>query len=564
MDLRLKNAPCAYLQLDHRGMVREVNTMLCAYTGYPEEKLVGSPVEVLLDRVNKIIFHSYFLQPLQTESQVEELYLEFSHTDGTRIPVLLSGMSFMENGQRLINTMALRVNRRMAYEKEQQIIREELEKAHEAKDRALEEQRRTMQLLETTLQSMNEGIVVTDENLKITLMNPAAAKYLNLSTEVALAKPLYEVCLFHTISTQEPLGKILERELTGERVYNPEETFVRRSSQGEETFFSLSANPILPRGQVPGGVLLSFKDITRELLQDREIRGFLRMNLDMLCVTDEEGRFYKVNHRFESVLGYDSEELQGRPYLELIHPDDVGATLEKRQALKDGEAVHNYINRYRTKNGEYRYLEWNSEPTGEKFLFSSARDVTEEVLRAKTLENIAIRDRLTGVYNRHYFDHILEDEMRTASRGKQPLSMVLFDLDSFKSVNDRFGHYTGDEVLHLAAELASLMIRESDVLVRFGGEEFAILLPRTGEEGAVALAEIIRRKLETTPHPVAGVVTASFGVAQMAEGESFTRWYQRVDDALYEAKRSGKNCVVASGRKNLEHQEEIPLIHAQS
>lgn len=125
--------------------------------------------------------------------------------------------------------------------------------------------------------------------------------------------------------------------------------------------------------------------------------------------------------------------------------------------------------------------------------------------------------------------------------------MILFDLDHFKAVNDTWGHPVGDEVLVQTAQTVKSVIRGADLLIRFGGEEFLILMPNTMAAGAVAAAEKIRIRLSETSHPSAGVVTASFGVAERAVGEEFADWYKRTDDALYQAKKIGRNCTVCHG-----------------
>lgn len=158
---------------------------------------------------------------------------------------------------------------------------------------------------------------------------------------------------------------------------------------------------------------------------------------------------------------------------------------------------------------------------------------------------IAMTDRLTGLSNRQLLDREIGGLMGLADRYQEPISMIIFDLDHFKTVNDKWGHPVGDEVLKRTARLASEQVRKSDLLIRFGGEEFLIVLPRTGVTAAVITAEKIRTVLENAPHPTAGIVTASFGVAERNRVESFKNWYKRCDEAMYLAKQSGRNRVAA-------------------
>ena len=162
-------------------------------------------------------------------------------------------------------------------------------------------------------------------------------------------------------------------------------------------------------------------------------------------------------------------------------------------------------------------------------------------------ERLATTDRLTGLFNREMLNQRLENVLAHADRYREPLSMILFDLDHFKTVNDTWGHPIGDEVLVQTAQTVKSVIRGADLLIRFGGEEFLILMPNTMEAGAVAAAEKIRIRLAENRHPVAGVVTASFGIAERATGEEFADWYKAADDALYQAKKTGRNCTVCHG-----------------
>ena len=162
-------------------------------------------------------------------------------------------------------------------------------------------------------------------------------------------------------------------------------------------------------------------------------------------------------------------------------------------------------------------------------------------------ERLSTTDRLTGLFNREMLNQRLENVLAHADRYREPLSMILFDLDHFKTVNDTWGHPIGDEVLVQTAQTVKSVIRGADLLIRFGGEEFLILMPNTMEAGAVAAAEKIRIRLAENRHPVAGVVTASFGIAERATGEEFADWYKAADDALYQAKKTGRNCTVCHG-----------------
>jgi diguanylate cyclase (GGDEF)-like protein len=162
----------------------------------------------------------------------------------------------------------------------------------------------------------------------------------------------------------------------------------------------------------------------------------------------------------------------------------------------------------------------------------------------------AITDELTGLVNRRRFLDALHSEIARGQRLGGRLSVVLSDLDDFKLVNDRFGHHAGDDVLMAYADLLRAHGRDVDVAARLGGEEFAILLPETGLEGASAVAERLRQSLAERRIRIGdGVevaVTASFGVAELEENQSVDNLLRAADTALYRAKELGKNRVEAA------------------
>jgi diguanylate cyclase (GGDEF)-like protein len=159
----------------------------------------------------------------------------------------------------------------------------------------------------------------------------------------------------------------------------------------------------------------------------------------------------------------------------------------------------------------------------------------------------AITDELTGLVNRRRFLDALRSEIARGQRLGGRLSVVLADLDDFKLINDRFGHHAGDEVLLAFADLLRAHGRDVDVAARLGGEEFAILLPETGLEGARAVAERLRQSLAGLRIRLGErdevTVTASFGVAELAEGQSVDSLLREADTALYQAKERGKDRV---------------------
>lgn len=162
--------------------------------------------------------------------------------------------------------------------------------------------------------------------------------------------------------------------------------------------------------------------------------------------------------------------------------------------------------------------------------------------------SLAITDKLTKLYNRHYLDTHLGNMVEQSVAKNKPLSLLILDMDHFKSVNDTYGHTVGDEVLQQLAGMILGSIRSADLAARYGGEEFVVLMPETDKEGALDVAERVRKTVEESPFKISHQVgelkkTVSIGVATLEPGEVAAHLLERADQRLYKAKNSGRNKV---------------------
>jgi diguanylate cyclase (GGDEF)-like protein len=183
--------------------------------------------------------------------------------------------------------------------------------------------------------------------------------------------------------------------------------------------------------------------------------------------------------------------------------------------------------------------------------FTSRLDAAYKELESTNarLKETSFKDEVTGLYNRRFFSLRLEEELSRYRRFNHPVSVVLLDLDGFKAVNDDFGHAVGDDTLRDIAQILMKHSRGINVVSRYGGDEFAVLLVETSKAGARLYADRIREVVAKYPFSHGKVITASFGVASLPDDEAATAedLFRAADDALYAAKRGGKNQVAATG-----------------
>lgn len=172
---------------------------------------------------------------------------------------------------------------------------------------------------------------------------------------------------------------------------------------------------------------------------------------------------------------------------------------------------------------------------------------TRVIRREKALHEEVLRlsqeDGLTGLLNRRRITQLLESEVQRATRYGGPFSVIMIDIDQFKPINDRFGHQIGDQVLIMVADAIRSTVRATDLVGRWGGEEFVVVLPQTGIEGGLALANKIRARLESTDLGEVGRKTGSFGVTAFAEGDDAGALIARADAGMYAAKQGAGNRV---------------------
>jgi diguanylate cyclase (GGDEF)-like protein/PAS domain S-box-containing protein len=289
--------------------------------------------------------------------------------------------------------------------------------------------------------------------------------------------------------------------------------------------------------------------VARRAGADLRARRFFDLSHDMLCTANMEGYFVELNSAWKRCLGYDADELRAVPFVEMVHPEDRARTEAEAAGLFEGGATAGFENRYLAKDGTWHWLRWSSTlAADESLIYARATDVTElkrvESERENLLTEVAAlarSDALTGLPNRRALDEQLPREMARARRAESDLCLAIIDIDHFKAYNDAHGHLAGDEMLRRCAVAWDAELRGEDTIVRFGGEEFLVVLPDTAPAEA---AEIVERLRGATP----GGQTCSAGLACWDCTESMEDLVGRADGALYRAKAGGRDRLVEAPR----------------
>lgn len=291
-------------------------------------------------------------------------------------------------------------------------------------------------------------------------------------------------------------------------------------------------------------------DITADKNSAAELERFFSVNLDLLCIADLDGNFIKTNKAWTDILGFSQAELESRKFLDFVHPDDLDATLQAMARLAGSEQVLNFVNRYRTKDGGYRHIEWRSHPYG-SLIYAAARDITDRIETEERIRQLSLRDPLTGVYNRRFIFERLEAILADYRRTGRGFAVAMLDIDRFKAINDRFGHLAGDFILREFTRVLAANLRPYDMLGRYGGEEFIVLSPATDTDQAVAMITRILEKIRKAVFDYNGTAisfTFSGGVVDCREFAADDLVAEKIieiaDHRLYNAKQTGRDKIV--------------------
>jgi diguanylate cyclase (GGDEF)-like protein/PAS domain S-box-containing protein len=434
--------------------------------------------------------------------------------------------------------------------------------------------------LQKAVDSSKDAIFLTDIHGVFTYVNPAFIALYGFHADELIGKVT---------------PRVIKSGLTDPQFY---ELFWRKLKSGQEvtgelinkrrdgTFITVegSATPIFDDVHTVIGFLGVQRDVTERkkseealLIAEANYRSIYENATIGIYQSIPQGIFLSVNPVMAQIFGYDSPQDMTRSIVSITdqyYADPVDRQRFERLMIEQGE-VREFVSQNFRKNGEQIWVQENARAVKDEqgnilYYEGFVTDITErkrsedDLYRAKdSLETthrelqellahtqlLARTDGLTGLYNFRYFFELASYEFTAAIRYQRPLSIIIFDTDKLKEVNDTLGHVTGDKMLVKVAQAASLQVRSVDALARYGGDEFVVLLPQTNAQQAFPVAERIRAsvaalRIETEKGPLA--VTLSIGIAELSidpRDQNLESIVQRADKALYSAKAAGRNCT---------------------
>jgi diguanylate cyclase (GGDEF)-like protein/PAS domain S-box-containing protein len=418
-------------------------------------------------------------------------------------------------------------------------------------------------ILSTQQETSLDAILVVDENAKIISYNRRFVELWRVPAEMVRQRVDKPVLDWNTNQVQDPDSFMARVKYLYE--HKSEKSHEELNLKDGRIIDRYSA-PMIGEDGTYYGRIWYFRDITdkrhdEQEIQESEVRFRSLVDQSLMGIAMiEDGKFSYVNRKLSEIFGHSVDEIMRMGPLDMAVDVDkkiIAGTLEGQfKSASDGTE---FTFQGRRKNGALVNIEGHATRMhfrGKSVMILILLDITERIrhqmevhkLQAQLLEQ-AIRDPLTGLYNRRYLDESISRELFRAERNDYPISVVMCDIDHFKTINDTYGHFAGDEVLRVFSDLLKHHSRSGDIVCRYGGEEFILVLPGMEEKSAYERAEQLRSAFANIAMPFNDTVvraTASFGVATFNHDEqSGEQLIAAADKALYMAKHEGRNKVTS-------------------
>lgn len=488
----------------------------------------------------------------------------YTREDVQQLSLIMDGM------WNIVKRKRVELELKQNYENLEKIIQErteELQTANTELHRIIEKQQRTEAVL-TRSESLFRGvfdnasaaIMVLSPEGNVTLGNRVCAKLLGYSQQELLSKNLTE--LVHPDELKGALDNLQTNIKKGFNTWHNERKLITKT--GQIIWGNINLTLLKDDKDNIESMIIIATDITARVNAEQALlqsslelersREQLQIIIDsvpaLISYIDTGLRYRFANKHYQMMFGTNPEKLIGKHVETVIGKATYKKVKHRYEAVLRGEPQRyemDYSNRGRSYTLDVAYIPHQHEGQVEG-IFLMVMDVTEQKKLEKHLELLSITDPLTGAKNRRYFMDQTQKEIDRAKRYNSSLSLIMIDIDHFKSINDTYGHGTGDHVLKKMVEVSGAILRASDVFSRIGGEEFAVTLIETDIEKAESIAERLRELLAGVRIPAGEneiKFTISIGITQFNRGEdTLDKMIKRADDALYEAKNTGRNRTV--------------------
>ncbi|WP_319541665.1 PAS domain S-box protein [uncultured Pseudodesulfovibrio sp.] len=520
----------AVLILTPNRKILDANPAAEVMFGMTNEELSGIPLHEL--HVDKAHYEDFLIKSQAAFDKREKALFEMAlrRSDGTVFPADHSvSLILGDDGQPLGIVNAIRDI--SARKKAEQVLQESEEK------------------FRRIFESIEEGYMVTDLNGIVQMVNPATCRLLGYEEKDLLGQNMGSL-----YSVKEERGRLRKLLIEKGSVRGLQ---VQARRNGGSTIV-VEANAHLIRNDMGDPIAMegTFRDITdrieaEKILLEREkqYRAFFENNhAIMLLVDPKDERIIDANPAASEFYGYSVDEMRDMTMSQINVLTQNEIFREMQLSRQEGRSY--FIMKHVLVSGDIRDVEVYSGPImvqGKQRLYSVIHDITQRIRLEQDMKRLATTDGLTGVNNRHNFFVLGSKELVRAKRYKNPLSVLMLDIDYFKSINDTHGHQAGDLVLRMLAAASLGTLRETDIFGRLGGEEFAVILPETGLKEGLEAAERLREVYACLEARVGDAVisfTVSIGTTVVRPSDkTIEEVLNRADEALYKAKRMGRNRV---------------------
>ncbi len=427
--------------------------------------------------------------------------------------------------------------------------------------------------LNITLQSIGDAVITTDLEGKIDRMNPKAEELTGWELSEAKGKDLAEVFVIMNNKTGKPIKSPVNKVLENGDIVSLVNNATLITKEGQRRRIADSAAPIKDENDKIFGVILVFSDVTKEyetkqaLAESEErYRTLFNTMLEGCQVINFNWEYVYINEALEDQINKSRNELIGKKMTEVYPGIEKTNMYTVLQDCMENRITREIENKFKFPDGTEKWFQLRVHPVKEG-IFILSNDITERKQREQRVEFMSLHDNLTQLYNRTYFEAEIE---RLNTKRQLPITMIMIDLNGLKIINDTYGHKIGDKFLVKSAQLLEDIFRQEDIIARWGGDEFVILLTQTNQKTAERLTQRIKKAEKKVNVTEEETMPLSLAVGYAVKEESSIDIYSlftKAEDMMYKDKlleeKSIKSHIVKTILATLQEKSQETKEHAE-